>query len=65
MSRASQAERAFERELELLDELYAEGRISLEQYRENCRELQRDLNAAYEEDREDAINAVNDEWGRF
>jgi hypothetical protein len=63
MSRAWQAERAAEREQAHLDRLRAEGRISDAEYNAECRNIARELRAAYEEDRLDALRAVDDEWG--
>lgn len=63
MSRAWQAERAMDREVQSLENDLAEGRITHAQYRESLRELERDLRGAYEEDLYDAQQAVKDEWG--
>lgn len=63
MSRAWQAERAMDREVEALENDLAEGRITNAQYRESLRELERDLRGAYEDDLADAQQAVKDEWG--
>ena len=65
MSRAWQAERAMEREENALADDYNSGRISLEEYNQGMRELQRDVRAAYEEDREDALRDLDAEWGRW
>lgn len=63
MSRAYQAQRAMEREQLVLDRDYADGTLSAEDYRRACRELERELQAAYAEDQEEAQRAVRDEWG--
>lgn len=63
MSRAWQAERAMEREMEALDRQYSAGELTLAEYNEAQRELQRDLRGAYEEDMYDAQQSVRDEWG--
>jgi len=63
MSRAWQAERAAEREQDALDRDYANGELTREEYNRACRDLQRDLRAAYEADLDDARQAVENEWG--
>ncbi len=63
MSRAYQAERAMEREQNALDQDFADDRITLEEYRRATRELERDLRACYEEDQEEALRAVREDWG--
>jgi len=63
MSRAWQAERMADREEELLSRDLAEGRITQAEYNAEIRNLQREITAAYHEDREDALRRVDDEWG--
>lgn len=63
MSRAYQAERAMEREVYALDNDLAEGRITNAQHRASLLELERDLRGAYEQDVEDAQQAVREDWG--
>lgn len=65
MSRAWQAERAAEREQHAIDEAYARGEITREEHNRQSREIERDVRDAYEADREDALRAVDDEWGRW
>lgn len=60
---AWQAERAAEREQEQLDRDLADGRISDQEHREATRDIERGLQDAYEQDREAALAAVNDDWG--
>lgn len=64
MSRAEAAERAFEREEDALADALDRGEITRDEYNRNMRELRRDLQGAYEEDRQDALGAVDAEWGR-
>lgn len=52
-----------EREEDALGEALADGRISQAEYNAEMRELQRDVRAAYEQDRADAIARVRDEYG--
>ena len=59
------AERAMEREQDALDRDYAEGRITRAEHNAASRELERDLRAAYEEDCENALREVDEEWGRW
>lgn len=63
MSRAEQAERAMDREMEYYERAYEAGEISIMELRKIQVDLQRDLRAAYEEDCYEAQQAVNDEWG--
>jgi len=63
MSRAWQAERAAEREQAALDAAYERGDMTREEHNEACREIERELRGAYEEDLYDAQQAVRDEWG--
>jgi len=63
MSRAWQAERAMDREVEALERDLTNGVISNAEYRESLRALQRDLQAAFEEDMQDAQEAVRNDWG--
>ena len=56
-------ERALEREEQALADDYSAGRISLSEYNEGMRELQRDVRAAYEEDQQDALDRVRNDWG--
>lgn len=63
MSRAWQAERQAEREQKVADELYANGTLTREEHNEASREIERELRNAYQEDLEDAQQAVRDEWG--
>lgn len=63
MSRAHQAERMADREADYLAEQLASGAITRAQYDEGMREIQRDVRAAYEEDREDALRGVDADWG--
>lgn len=65
MSRAWQAERAAEREEDALARDYNEGRITQKEYNDAMREIQRDMQAAYEQDREDALRDVDGDWGRW
>lgn len=65
MSRAWQAERQAEREQQSIDDAYASGEIGREEHNEQARQLERDMRDAYEADREDAMRAVDDEWGRW
>jgi hypothetical protein len=64
MSRAWQAERAAEREEAALARDLAEHRISQADYNAEMRNIQRDLQYAYQLDREEALLRVEDEWGR-
>ena len=63
MSQARQAERAAEREQQALDDEYAEGRLTADEHRRASKEIERDIQAAYEADQEDALARVRDEWG--
>ena len=63
MSRAWQAERAADREEDALARDLAEGRISQATYNAEMRNIQREFRDAYEQDREDALRSVDDEWG--
>ena len=63
MSRAYQAERLAAREEELLARDLAEGRITQTEFNTEMRNLQREVRYAYEQDREDALRAVDEEWG--
>ena len=63
MSRAWNAENAADREADQLLRDFNEGLITREDYNAAMRELQRDVHDAYEMDREDALRAVDDEWG--
>lgn len=63
MTNAYQAMRAMEREQNLLDEAFTNGELTPDAYRDACRELQRDLQAAYEEDLANAARAVREDWG--
>lgn len=61
MSRAWQAERGAELEQKALDDRADE--LSPEEYNRQCREIERDVRGAYEEDLLDAQQVVRDEWG--
>jgi hypothetical protein len=65
MSRVDQVERMADREAEHLAEQLESGAITREQYNDGMREIQRDVRAAYEEDREDALRDVDADWGRL
>ena len=65
MSRAWQAERLADREEEALSRDLSEGKITVAQYNAEIRNLQREIQRAYEDDREDALRAVDDDWGRY
>jgi hypothetical protein len=65
MSRAWQAERMADREEELLARDLAEGRITQTEYNAEIRNLQREVRYALEQDREEALRQVDDEWGRY
>ena len=41
------------------------GLITRDEYNKQMREIQRDVPAAYEQDREDALRDVDTEWGRW
>ncbi len=60
-----QVERAAEREEDALTADFNEGRITRDEYNKQMREIQRDVQAAYEQDREDALRDVDAEWGRW
>jgi hypothetical protein len=53
-----------DREEEALGRDLSEGRITSAQYNAEIRNLQREIRYAYEQDREDALRNVDDEWGR-
>jgi hypothetical protein len=63
MSRADRIERMADKEADYLAEQLASGAITRQQYNEGMREIQRDVRAAYEEDREDALRDVDADWG--
>ena len=42
---------------------FDDGLISREAYQERLRQIQRDLRAAFEEEQDDALRHVRDEWG--
>lgn len=63
MSRAHQFERQMEREEEALSRDLANGSISQADYNEAMRDMQREARYAYEQDREDALERVRDDWG--
>ena len=63
MSRAWQAERAAEREIESLDRDFENGFLTADEHRKAVREVERDMRGAYEEDMADAQERVRDEWG--
>ena len=65
MSRAHQAEHAAEREEEAATQDFADGLITRDEYNRRIREIQNDVEAAYESDREDALRDVDAEWGRW
>jgi len=64
MSR-DQVERAAEREEDALTADFNNGLITRDEYNKQMREIQRDVPAAYEQDREDALRDVDTEWGRW
>lgn len=63
MSRVEQVERQLDCEADALGESLASGEISNSEFNDRMRDLQRDARDAYEQDREDALEAVRDEWG--
>lgn len=65
MSRAWQVERQLDREENRIVEAFNRGDMSRDEYNTEMRQLQRDAREAYESDREDAMRAVDEEWGRW
>lgn len=63
MSRAYNTERAMEREEDRLTRDFNDGLITREDYNAAMRDLQADMRAAYEMDREDALRDIDAEWG--
>ena len=55
--------REIEREEQAIDEALASGEITSEQARHEHRELNRDIQAAYEEHRQEAIDEFDPELG--
>lgn len=65
MSRADQAERMADKEEAYWEEQFAAGLITRETYNAEIRNLQLEIRAAYEQDREDALREVDAEWGNW
>ena len=63
MSRAHQFDRHAAREEEQLERDLASGHISRAEFNEGLRELQREARDAYEQDREELLERVRDDWG--
>lgn len=63
MSQADQVERMADREADDLAERFNSGEITREQYDAGMRDIQREVRAAYEEDREAALRDVDADWG--
>lgn len=55
-------ERQADREEASAEKLYNDGTITLEQYRKEIREINRDAREAYAEAREEALEDVRREW---
>lgn len=60
-----QVERAADREADYYADQLANGEITREEYNIAMREIQRDVQDAYEQDREDALREVDADWGRW
>ena len=56
---------AVDKEEQDIDEREAAGFITREEARKERRELQRDIQGAYEEERERAIRNVDEDFGRW
>jgi hypothetical protein len=63
MSRAWQAERAAEREMEQIDRDFENGLLTADEHRKAVREVEYEIRCAHEADLEDAAERVRDEWG--